>query len=277
MAVRGSRGTSSLFTPLYVVDVLIPDEVVQYNERFHWASLVQSLLETISFIILITAFSVGLPGGAFGGFLFILVIPGLVLLWRQGKLGPRNLLMVAAGIVVGFLIFGYRALAVLLIIATFVRFVYLLAMWAFYVKLYITNRRVIRSTGFLGAKIDSMPLTRITDIAFSRSVPGELLGYGTFRLETAGQDQALGRIPFLNQPDLFYNIVTALSTTAQGSVKKPLDAARMAESRAHTVKPSVSRPARVSLRRLWPGTRDFGGSDPFQTDVYDGGFYDDGT
>ena len=96
-------------------------------------------------------------------------------------------------------------------------------MWAFYEKLYITNRRVIKSTGFLGANIDGMPLTRITDIAFNRSVPGEVLGYGTFRLETAGQDQALGRIPFLNQPDLFYNILIGLVHHSARFGEEPAD------------------------------------------------------
>ena len=275
MAIRGSKGTSSLFTPLYVVDVLIPNEVVQYNERLHWASLVPSFLETIAALILITLFAGGLPGGAFGGFLFIVATVIVFVMYRRERIRKAPLLGGIAALVIGFLVLGFQGLVIALILGAFSRFVYRFAMWAFYEKLYITNRRVIKSTGFLGANIDGMPLTRITDIAFNRSVPGELLGYGTFRLETAGQDQALGRIPFLNQPDLFYNILIGLSTTAQGSVKSPLNPEEMAESRATTIRPKTSRPVRVSLRRLFPGPRlneaDFG--DGFLDDD----LFDDGT
>ena len=253
MAIRGSKGTSSLFTPLYVVDVLIPNEVVQYNERLHWASLVPSFLETIAALILITLFAGGLPGGAFGGFLFIVATVIVFVMYRRERIRKAALLGGIAALVIGFLVLGFQGLVIALILGAFSRFVYRFAMWAFYEKLYITNRRVIKSTGFLGANIDGMPLTRITDIAFNRSVPGELLGYGTFRLETAGQDQALGRIPFLNQPDLFYNILIGLSTTAQGSVKNPLTDDVMDESRAHTVPAEGSGPNRVSLRRLFSG------------------------
>jgi hypothetical protein len=256
MAVRGSRGTSSLFTPLNVMDVLIPTEVVQYNERKHWASLIQPFLETLAVLVVITVFAGGLPSSALGGFLFIAAMIVFFLMFRQRKVKRQHLLGIAAGIVVGFLLFGYQTLTILLVVGAFVRFVHRFAMWAFYEKLFITNRRVIQSQGFLGARIAAMPLTRITDFEFSRSVVGEILDYGTFRLESAGQDQGIGNLPFLHEPDVFYNILVALSTSALGSVKDPLSKENMEESRAHTVKATgTNRPASVSLRNFFSSLR----------------------
>lgn len=272
MAVRGSRGTSSLLKPLNVIDVLIPDEVVQYNEREHWASLIQPFVETVAILILITMFAGGLPDGALGGFLFLMAAAVAFVMYRQGnwrrvdgprgrqvtiKRGARRLSVyaMAAGLVIGFIVLGSETMAIALILIAAGRFVYRSAMWAFYERLYITNRRVLRAKGFFGAHIDAMPLTRITDIAFKRTVPGEIFDYGTLRIESAGQDQALGVLNFLNQPDLFYNILISLSTTALGSVKDPLSREKMAASRAVTIKPRAERPVRLPsiLRRLTGG------------------------
>ena len=125
MAVKGSRGTSSLFTPLYVVDVLIPNEVVQYNERLHWASLIQTFAETIAYLILITIFTPGgLPNGGFGVLLALVAIITFGVLWWQKKLTKRMLIFVAVGVAIGFVTVGYQMLAILLIIGVFGRFFY---------------------------------------------------------------------------------------------------------------------------------------------------------
>ncbi len=254
MAARGSRGTSSLFTPLRVLDVLIPDEIVQYNERKHWASLIQPFLETVAILIFITMFAGGLPNGAIGGFLVLLALAVGFVMYRQKKWKKLSIYGAVAALIIGFLVFGLETMAITLIIGAALRFVYRAAMWAFYDRLFITNRRVIASSGFLGANIDAMPLTRITDIAFKRTVPGEILDYGTLRIESAGQDQALGLLTFLNQPDMFYNILIGLSTSAIGSVKDPLSKERMAESRAVTIRPRGERPVRLpSILRRFSG------------------------
>ncbi len=121
MAARGSRGTSSLLKPLNVIDVLIPDEVVQYNEREHWASLIQPFVETVAILILITMFAGGLPDGALGGFLFLMAAAVAFVMYRQGnwrrvdgprgrqvtiKRGARRLSVyaMAAGLVIGYIV-----------------------------------------------------------------------------------------------------------------------------------------------------------------------------
>ena len=55
-----------------------------------------------------------------------------------------------------------------------------------------------------------MPLRKVTDMTYERSVLGRLLGYGEFIMESAGQDQALSRVPYLPRPDSLYLEVSQL-------------------------------------------------------------------
>ena len=102
-----------------------------------------------------------------------------------------------------------------------VRFAYQALIWLLFERLYITNRRVILARGFLGSDISTMPLTRVTDINYTTTVPGELLGYAELRVETAGQDQALSTLQYLEKPAKFYATLIDLSTAAVGSVTEP--------------------------------------------------------
>ena len=54
-----------------------------------------------------------------------------------------------------------------------------------------------------------MPLTKVTDMTYERSILGRLLGYGTFVLESAGQDQALSRIDHVPNSDENYRKIIA--------------------------------------------------------------------
>ena len=69
---------------------------------------------------------------------------------------------------------------------------------------------IFEVSGLLSRKVASMPLTRVTDMTYRRSLLGRLLGYGDLIVESAGQDQALTTINFLPNPDEFYRTVTAL-------------------------------------------------------------------
>ena len=68
----------------------------------------------------------------------------------------------------------------------------------------ITNQRMILTTGLVTRKVAMMPLTKVTDMSFERSLNGRMLGYGTFVLESAGQDQALRTVPYLPYPEQLY-------------------------------------------------------------------------
>jgi len=76
---------------------------------------------------------------------------------------------------------------------------------------------LIAVTGVFVRNVAMLPLAKLTDMNYKRSVIGMLLGYGSFRLETAGQNQAvemLGRIP---DPDASYrhlqNLIFGRGTT----------------------------------------------------------------
>lgn len=67
-----------------------------------------------------------------------------------------------------------------------------------------TNKRVLLSYGVLTRKVAMMPLLKVTDMSYNRSVLGRLIGYGEFVLESAGQDQALRTVSYLPRPDELY-------------------------------------------------------------------------
>ena len=74
----------------------------------------------------------------------------------------------------------------------------------------ITSQRMLLAQGFLLRKVNMMPLTKVTDMSFQRSPMGQLLGYGEFVVESAGQDQALRNVDHLPYPEQLYLEVCGL-------------------------------------------------------------------
>ena len=74
----------------------------------------------------------------------------------------------------------------------------------------VTRRRVLLTSGIIARTVTLLPLRRITDLTWKETLLGQLLGYGTFRFESAGQQQALSQITFLPRADLLYHQVSAL-------------------------------------------------------------------
>ena len=68
----------------------------------------------------------------------------------------------------------------------------------------VTSHRFILTSGLFSRKVAMMPLVKVTDMTFQRSALGRLLGYGTFILESAGQDQALSTVDYIPYPCLLY-------------------------------------------------------------------------
>ncbi|NAZ88710.1 PH domain-containing protein, partial [Kineococcus indalonis] len=67
-----------------------------------------------------------------------------------------------------------------------------------------TDKRLLLTRGVVNRRTAMMPLTKVTDMSYNQSVPGRLLGYGQFVLESAGQDQAMRRIDWVPDPDEKY-------------------------------------------------------------------------
>jgi uncharacterized membrane protein YdbT with pleckstrin-like domain len=74
----------------------------------------------------------------------------------------------------------------------------------------VTSQRLLLATGLLTRKINMMPLTKVTDMSFQRSLPGRLLGYGEFIVESAGQDQALRNVRFIPYPEQLYLLICGM-------------------------------------------------------------------
>ena len=68
----------------------------------------------------------------------------------------------------------------------------------------LTNKRVMVVNGIITRKVAMMPLLRVTDMKYEQSALGRLLSYGTFVLESAGQDQALREVKHLPNPNELY-------------------------------------------------------------------------
>ena len=91
----------------------------------------------------------------------------------------------------------------------FLRFLWAALNWAvdYFV---VTSHRFILTSGLFSRKVAMMPLAKVTDMTFQRSFLGRMLGYGTFILESAGQDQALSRVDHIPYPEQLYLEVCAL-------------------------------------------------------------------
>jgi membrane protein YdbS with pleckstrin-like domain len=73
-----------------------------------------------------------------------------------------------------------------------------------YDRFVLTNRRVMVVSGLITRKVAMMPLQRVTDMAYVQGALGRVLDFGTFVLESAGQDQALREIKHLPRPNDLY-------------------------------------------------------------------------
>jgi membrane protein YdbS with pleckstrin-like domain len=74
----------------------------------------------------------------------------------------------------------------------------------------VTRRRVLLTSGVVVRTVTLLPLRRITDLTWQETVLGQVLGYGTFRFESAGQDQALRHLTYMPKAQETYKLVSGL-------------------------------------------------------------------
>jgi uncharacterized membrane protein YdbT with pleckstrin-like domain len=98
----------------------------------------------------------------------------------------------------------------------------------------VTDKRFMLTSGIIETKNSMMPITKVTDMSFMRPFVGQLLGYGTLRVESAGQKQDLERIEYLPRPE---EVFQAISELIFGEKKQP---------RSHMLEPP-----RYTRRRRW--------------------------
>jgi uncharacterized membrane protein YdbT with pleckstrin-like domain len=130
----------------------------------------------------------------FGG----LILAGLLSKWLGDNNGSQAMLIV------------WWAWLLLLI-----RFVWKVAEWSvdYFV---VTSQRMLLTSGLVTRKVNMMPLTKVTDMSFQRTILGRMLGYGSFILESAGQDQALREVHYIPYPETLYLEVCQMIFPSKG-------------------------------------------------------------
>lgn len=98
-----------------------------------------------------------------------------------------------------------------------VSFIMLSSLWILWIgadwyveRLVVTHKRVIRISGLLTRRVAIMPLAKVTDLTYEQTMPGRILGYGCFIVESAGQHQALSRLDYLAHADTRYQEISQL-------------------------------------------------------------------
>ena len=71
-----------------------------------------------------------------------------------------------------------------------------------------TDRRLMLTLGIVTRKIAMIPLGKVTDMRYDRPPMGQILGYGSFVLESAGQDQAFRVVEYVPNPDVLYRRIS---------------------------------------------------------------------
>ncbi|MCA1839444.1 MAG: PH domain-containing protein [Actinomycetota bacterium] len=79
-------------------------------------------------------------------------------------------------------------------------------------RIVVTDQRIFEVSGVLSRKVQSMPIVKVTDMTYHRSLLGRMFGYGDLVVEAPGQTDALRVLSYLPQPDDFYRTITTIVT-----------------------------------------------------------------
>ena len=180
-----------MLAPREIDEYLLPTERRVIRVRQHWAVMAKHIWQTALFIL-------------------AMVVVETVL---DGRLSP------GADIILDNVTFYLALVAVL-------RFTANTILW-WIERIVVTDKRVMIAQGIVVHNVGMMPLGKVTDLTFQRSLGGRLLGYGTLIVESAGQIQALNRIDYIPRPEEVYEALSELvfgekgKTRATGMLAKP--------------------------------------------------------
>jgi membrane protein YdbS with pleckstrin-like domain len=122
------------------------------------------------------------------------------------QLDPRNRVSSSVGLIVVVVALGWYGLRV--------------AEW-WMRHFIVSRRRVLLTSGIIARTVTLLPLRRITDLTWQETLLGQVLGYGTFRFESAGQDQALRRLTFMpDAPGLYHRVSELLFGSDYGAATR---------------------------------------------------------
>lgn len=84
-----------------------------------------------------------------------------------------------------------------------------LLQWAF-ARYTVTDQRVLLVEGLVSRGVSAIPLSKVTDTTYHRSIFGRLLGYGDFMLDSPGEKPGLSTLTSLPRPDEMYRLIMSL-------------------------------------------------------------------
>lgn len=180
-----------MLAPREIDEYLLPTERRVIRVRQHWAVMAKHIWQTALFVVLMVAVETLLDGRSSPG----------------------------ADIIIDNVTFYLALVAVL-------RFTANTILW-WIERIVVTDKRVMIAQGIVVHNVGMMPLGKVTDLTFRRSLSGRMLGYGTMVVESAGQIQALNQIDYMPRPEEIYEALSELvfgekgKTRATGMLAKP--------------------------------------------------------
>jgi uncharacterized membrane protein YdbT with pleckstrin-like domain len=86
--------------------------------------------------------------------------------------------------------------------------------------LIVTDKRFMRLGGVFKIKNDMMPISKVTDMTQENPLLGRILGYGTLRIESAGQMQSLEYLRYVPKVKQVFHAITTLVFDELGQPRK---------------------------------------------------------
>lgn len=82
----------------------------------------------------------------------------------------------------------------------------------------LTNARILKITGLLSRKVQSIPLGKVTDLSFKQSLMGRWLSYATVRIESANEESGLRDLSGVKDPIEFNKKLVNVVVKSQGAI-----------------------------------------------------------
>lgn len=213
------RPLAVLPRPLQDDDILVKGEERIYKRRRHWFALLRDARRSAALVVVGLVAALSPP---IGPVLAALLLASVVVLVRWAWGTPRRVLgAVAIALVLGAFLTDLRLVGGAVVGFAVVRMLEAIVEHRCYAFLYLTNRRLVATTGIIQRDVSTMPVARITDTKLRLPWLGSWLmdngprwipGYGRFSVESAGQNQALGDLPFLLDAEFFAEMAVLLAT-----------------------------------------------------------------
>jgi hypothetical protein len=73
-----------------------------------------------------------------------------------------------------------------------------------------TSQRMVLAKGFFTSKIDTLPISKITNMGLKRSIAGRVIGYGELTVESGGNEQSAKRFPYVPYPVKVYQALSRI-------------------------------------------------------------------